>query len=172
MAPPPETDAPVRIVFVCLGNICRSPTAEAVMRDRVEAADLSARIEIDSAGTGGWHVGQPADERARAEAATRGIAMSGRARQFHVGDFEYFDLIIAMDTQNRADLVDLAPSVEHRSRVRLLREFDPASRGSSNLDVPDPYYGGPDGFGRVFDLVQRACDGLLDHLRDEHLQPR
>jgi protein-tyrosine phosphatase len=163
-------DQPVRILFVCLGNICRSPTAEAIMRSHLEAAGLAHRVEVDSAGTVGWHRGEPADERARAEAARRGIEMTSRARQVHLGDFEYFDLIVAMDTANAADLRDLTSSREHRAKVRLLREFDGtgtgarAASGSGSLDVPDPYYGGPDGFADVFDLIDAACRGLLAHV--------
>jgi protein-tyrosine phosphatase len=157
----------VRVLFVCLGNICRSPTAEAVMRAHVEAAGLAGEIELDSAGTGPWHVGEPPDDRARAEAERRGVAMTGRGRQVHAGDFAWFDLLVAMDHANAADLRHLAPSAEAAARVRLLREFDPAGlrHPGDDLSVPDPYPGGEDGFARVFDLVDAACRGLLDHLR-------
>jgi protein-tyrosine phosphatase len=153
---------PVRILFVCLGNICRSPTAEAVMRHHVTARGLDGAIEIDSAGTGGWHAGDPPDDRAQAEARRRGIEMRSTARKVHVGDFEYFDLILAMDRTNLADLHDLAPTPAHRQKVHLLREFDPS--GGGDLEVPDPYYGGPTGFRDVFDLVDAACQGLLEHV--------
>jgi protein-tyrosine phosphatase len=163
----------VRVCFVCLGNICRSPTAEAVMAHLVAEAGLDHAIELDSAGTGGWHVGDPPDDRATAEAARRGIAMRSRARQFHVGDFAFFDLVVAMDGRNVADLHDLALDQAHRDKVVLLRSFDPNRADgigdAGDLDVPDPYYGGPDGFARVFDLVEAACVGLLDHLASEHL---
>lgn len=166
---------PVRVCFVCLGNICRSPTAEAVMAHLVAEAGLDHAIELDSAGTGGWHVGDPPDDRATAEAARRGISMRSRARQFHVGDFAFFDLVVAMDGRNVADLHDLALDQDHRDKVVLLRSFDPnrpdATDDPGDLDVPDPYYGGPDGFARVFDLVEAACAGLLDHLRAAHLPP-
>ena len=154
---------PVRICFVCLGNICRSPTAEAVMRHRVRERGLEDRVLIDSAGTADYHVGKPADRRAATEATARGIAMEGCARQFTAADFERFDLIIAMDDQNVADLRAIAPSDEAAARVHLLRAFDPAASGD-DLAVPDPYYGGPDGFVRAFDLVDAACLGLLDHV--------
>jgi protein-tyrosine phosphatase len=157
-----DEDEPIRVLFVCLGNICRSPTAEAVMRHHVSANDLGSRIEIDSAGTGGWHAGDPPDERAQAEAARRGISMVSAARKVHVGDLEYFDLVIAMDESNLADLRDLAHTPEQRAKLRLLREFDPAS--GEDLEVPDPYYGGPSGFADVFDLVDASCRGLLEHL--------
>jgi protein-tyrosine phosphatase len=153
----------VRLSFVCLGNICRSPTAEAVMRMRVREAGLADRVAIESAGTGAWHVGHPPDGRARAEAAARGVAMEGTARQFTAADFERLDLVLAMDAQNAADLRALAPDDAARAKVRLLREFDPAADGA--LDVPDPYFGGPDGFAEVFEMVDAACRGLLDHLR-------
>jgi len=155
----------VRILFVCLGNICRSPTAEAAMARLVDEAGLADTIELDSAGTGAWHVGSPPDERASAAAAARGIAMRGVARQVRAEDFERFDLLIAMDAENRRDLRALAPDTEAAAKVRLLREFDPAGAGAASLDVPDPYYGGPDGFDRVLDLVEAACAGLLAELR-------
>jgi low molecular weight protein-tyrosine phosphatase len=159
---------PTRILFVCLGNICRSPTAEGVMRELVARAGLSETIELDSAGTGGWHVGSAPDERATAAAGARGIALEGSARQVSAGEFPEFDLLIAMDRSNLRELRRLAGSDEQRARVRLLREFDPASGAHSpegwvggDLDVPDPYYGSPGGFEEVLDLVQAACEGLL-----------
>ena len=158
---------PYRICFVCLGNICRSPTAEGIMRTLVVHHGLEGVVEVDSAGTGGWHVGEPPDDRAVAESARRGIDISGlRGRQVHAGDFAFFDLLVAMDESNLADLADLAPDDEARARARRLREFDPASAGD-DLDVPDPYYGGDDGFARVHELVTAACEGLLDHVRAE-----
>ncbi|HET6447477.1 MAG TPA: low molecular weight protein-tyrosine-phosphatase [Conexibacter sp.] len=154
-----------RVLFVCLGNICRSPTAEAVMARFVVAAGLEHAIELDSAGTGAWHVGSPPDERATAAAAARGIAMCGSARQVRPEDFERFDLLIAMDSENHRNLRALAPDAEAVAKVRMLREFDPASADAVSLDVPDPYYGGEDGFERVLDLVEAACAGLLGELR-------
>lgn len=154
---------PVRVLFVCLGNICRSPTAEAVLRHHVSAAELEAVIDVDSAGTGGWHVGDPPDDRAREQAARRGIPMNGRARQVDVGDLEHFDLVLAMDSTNLADLQDLAHTPEQRAKLHLLRSFDVDA--GEDLDVPDPYYGGPNGFEDVFDLIDASCRGLLDHLR-------
>jgi protein-tyrosine phosphatase len=154
-----------RVLFVCLGNICRSPTAEAVMARLVAEAELEDAIELDSAGTGAWHVGSPPDARAADAAAARGVEMRGVARQVTAQDFEDFDLLIAMDAENRRNLRALAPSPEAAAKVRMLREFDPASAGASDLDVPDPYYGGEDGFDRVLDLVEAACAGLLAKLR-------
>jgi protein-tyrosine phosphatase len=157
---------PVRILFVCLGNICRSPTAEGVMRAMVRKAGLESSIELDSAGTGGWHVGSPPDERATETALAQGIVLEGAARQVRAEDFDDFDLILAMDSSNLAELRRLAPDEQTRSRVRMLRELDPASAGLEDLDVPDPYYGGPRGFEDVLDLVQAACAGLLEEVRE------
>ncbi len=155
----------VRLLFVCLGNICRSPTAEGTMRALVEQAGMAEEIELDSAGTGSWHVGSPPDERATAAAAGRGIALAGKARVVTVDDFYDFDLLLGMDRANVAALRKMAPGQEQRAKVRLLREFDPASDGSDDLDVPDPYYGDGDGFERVLDYVQAACAGLLEQIR-------
>src|ERR1051326_2135269 len=134
----------VRILFVCLGNICRSPTAEGVMRSLLRENDLEDEVQIDSAGTGSWHVGSPPDSRATAAAQERGITLEGAARTVTEDDFEEFDLLIAMDRENRSVLRSLAPNEQAREKVHLLREFDPASR-TADLDVPDPYYGAPDG---------------------------
>jgi protein-tyrosine phosphatase len=156
---------PVRLVFVCLGNICRSPTAEGAMRRIIAEQGLGDQIEIDSAGTGGWHVGAAPDARATATAARRGTALAGAARRFDPGDFERFDFVLAMDAENKRDLLAIAPDAAARAKVRLLREFDPDSRGAGDLDVPDPYYGGDDGFEHVLDLVEAATLGLLAELR-------
>lgn len=156
---------PVRVCFVCLGNICRSPTAAGVMRHHVDAAGLSDLITIDSAGMGGWHVGELPDERARGEARRRGIDIDDPARQFDAGDFDRFDLVLAMDHENLEDLRRLARGNQD-GKIRLLRDFDPASPSGSA--VPDPYYGGHDGFADVFDLVDAACQGLLEHLVTVH----
>jgi protein-tyrosine phosphatase len=155
----------VRVSFVCLGNICRSPTAEAVMRHLVEEAGLTDRIIIDSAGLGDWHVGSPRDSRSQKVGRKRGMALEGVARQFQADDFDRFDLVLAMDRQNRAGLLALAPDDAARAKVRMLRSFDPAS--PPDAEVPDPYYGGPQGFDQVFDICEAACRGLLAHLRRE-----
>jgi protein-tyrosine phosphatase len=160
----------MRLLFVCLGNICRSPTAEGVMRKLVREAGLDDELTLDSAGTGGWHVGSAPDARASAAARARGVDLEGTARQVARADFERFDLILAMDRSNLRDLKELAPDEAARQRVRLLREFDPASAGGSDLDVPDPYYGGPGGFDEVLDLVQAACAGLLAEIRADQAQ--
>jgi protein-tyrosine phosphatase len=153
----------VRLLFVCLGNICRSPTAEGVMRDLVREAGLEDQVTIDSAGTGDWHVGSPPDERATATARGRGITLEGAARQVTPADFDRFDLLVAMDGSNRRDLERLAPDHAARAKVVALREFDPLAVRDGDLDVPDPYYDG--GFDHVLDVVDRACRGLLDHVR-------
>jgi protein-tyrosine phosphatase len=155
----------VRVLFVCLGNICRSPTAEGVMRELVLAAGLEDTVELDSAGTGAWHIGHSPDPRAAAAARARGIVLGGEARQVTSGDFADFDLLVAMDRSNLRALRSLAPNEQARARVRLLREFDPSSAPGDDLDVPDPYYGGATGFEDVLDLVQAACVGLLEEIR-------
>ncbi len=133
------------------------------MRHRVAAAGLDDEILIESAGTGAWHVGSPPDPRARSEGRGRGIAMGGRARQFEAADFDRLDLVLAMDAQNAADLRALAPDPEAAAKVRLFREFDPKAAG--DLSVPDPYYGGPEGFAEVFEMADAASAGLIAHLR-------
>ena len=133
------------------------------MRHLVEEAGMGHRFELDSAGTGPWHVGEVPDSRARATARARGIAMSGRGRQFERGDFGRFDYVLAMDGENYDTLLRMAPDDEARAKVQLLRAFDPAS--PEGADVPDPYYGGPDGFDHVFDVCEAACRGLLERLR-------
>ena len=133
------------------------------MRHRVAAAGLQDAIVIESAGTGSWHIGHPPDARASAEARARGVEMTGRARQFHSGDVARPAVIAFADGRTLADLRALAPDPTSASRVRLLREFAPTATG--DLSVPDPYYGGIDGFTDVFDMVDRACQGLLEHLR-------
>lgn len=153
----------VRVCFVCLGNICRSPTAEGVFIKLVQEAGLEHAFEIDSAGTGSWHVGAMADARARETAKRRGITITSRARQFKPADFDRFDVVVAMDSENVRDLVAMARSRADADKVKLLRDFgEPSDRGQP---VPDPYYGGPDGFEHVFDLCEVACRGLLDELR-------
>jgi protein-tyrosine phosphatase len=149
-----------RILFVCLGNICRSPLAEGIFRHLVQTEGLEERYLIDSAGTGGWHVGNPPDPRS-AEVATRhGLELVGSARTVRPSDFEEFDLVVAMDRQNLRDLEDRGSGGP--ARLRLLREFDPEA--GDDVDVPDPYYGGDDGFERVYRMVERSCRQLLDHL--------
>jgi protein-tyrosine phosphatase len=154
----------MKVLFVCLGNICRSPTAEGVMRALVARAGLDDTIELESAGTGSWHVGSPPDARAAEVALARGMALDGRARQVTPADFHRFDLLVAMDRANRRELLRLCNGPDERAKVRLLREFDPAG-GGEELDVPDPYYGADGGFEEVFDLVEAACAGLIEQIR-------
>lgn len=140
------------------------------MRSLVNEAGLEGEIIVDSAGTGAWHVGNPPDERAAAAALARGVSLQGTARQVREDDFERFDLLIGMDSSNVADLLSAAPGEDARERVRLLRRFDPGSAGARDLDVPDPYYGGPNGFADVFDLVYAACNGLLGQITSGELR--
>ena len=157
---------PIRVLMVCLGNICRSPTAHAVFLKRVTDADLIDSIEVDSAGTGDYHIGEKPDKRARSAAKLRGYDLSGlRARQVRVSDFEKFDYILAMDDNNLRDLLALCPpSLRHK--VQMFMEFT----DNNYLSVPDPYYSGVDGFQLVLNLAEEASDGLLAHIRQQDLQ--
>lgn len=157
----------MRILLVCLGNICRSPTAEAALREALEAAGLDGAVEIDSAGTGGWHVGDPPDARMVDAAARVGLELSGAARRVRPEDFDAFDLILAMDRTNYEDLRALAPDAAAREKVRLFREFDPAG----GEEVPDPYYGGRKGFEEVVAVVRRSAEGLVSQLQAHGLVP-
>jgi protein-tyrosine phosphatase len=151
----------LRVCFVCLGNICRSPTAEAIFRRDVYAAGLEDAFDIDSAGTGDWHLGELAHVSTRAEARQRGVEITHRARQFTARDLREFDWVLAMDRSNVANLHRLADQdATLKGKVRLLREFEPSS---DSLDVPDPYHDG--GFDVVFEICERASAGLLAHLR-------
>ncbi len=156
----------IAVCFVCLGNICRSPTAEGVFRYLVREAGLEAEFEIDSAGTAGYHIGDPPDRRARAAGTRAGIAIDGQARQFVAADFARFDRVIAMDASNMADLERLARSPAHAEKIQLLRAFDPAA--PLNAPIPDPYYGDERGFDEVLALCRTACQHLLGELRREH----
>jgi protein-tyrosine phosphatase len=152
----------MRLLFVCMGNICRSPTAEGTMRHVLLEAGLDSQVEVESAGTGAWHVGDSADPRARAAARRRGIELHSIARQVTREDLDSFDLVLAADAENQRDLLRLAgEDPVRRAKVRRLREFDQASVKTGDLDVPDPYYGGADGFDDVLDIVDAACRGLL-----------
>lgn len=154
----------VSVLFVCLGNICRSPTAEVVFRDRVRAAGLEEHILIDSAGTGDWHIGHAPDPRTQQAAAGRGYDMSQlRARQVSPADFDKFDVVLAMDDANLADLQVMQPP---GSTVILKRFLDYAPH-TAVREVPDPYYGGEDGFAAVLGLVEEGAEGLLAALREQ-----
>lgn len=151
---------PIRVLMVCLGNICRSPTAHAVFHQRVIDADLDDAIEVDSAGTGNYHIGAKPDKRARGAAQQRGYDLSGlRAREVKVSDFEAFDYVLAMDEINLRDLLAQCPEQFHH-KVRLFMEFT----DNNYLSVPDPYYSGVDGFELVLNLVEEASEGLLAHI--------
>lgn len=158
---PPGT--PYRVAVVCLGNICRSPMADVVVNDRLEAAGLDGRVEVVSAGTGGWHVGGPMDRRAAALLTAHGYdATRHRAQQVDADWFDDVDLVLAMDTDNFADLVELGPA----SRVRMFRDFDPRVRPAGDRDVADPYFGGDDGFAEVLAIVERTADALVPVLAE------
>ena len=158
--PPPL--AARRILFVCMGNICRSPTAEGVFRKLLAEQAPELDVQIDSAGTHGYHAGAPPDPRACRAADRRGVDLRQlRARRVTAQDFAHFELVLAMDEQNLEFLLELCPP-EHRERVRLFMEFAPHLE---RREVPDPYYGGCTGFEHVRDLVAEAAEGLLDHLR-------
>lgn len=136
------------------------------MRQLIVEARLESVIEVDSAGTGAWHVGEPPDRRARAAGKRRGLDVRGRARKVVIEDFVRFDYVVAMDRSNRSALLELAPSEEAGARIELLRNFDPNS--PTDAEVPDPYYGGGDGFERVLDICRAGCLGLLSHIRERH----
>lgn len=150
-----------RVLFVCLGNICRSPAAEGVFRHQVQEAGLADEFVIDSAGTGAWHAGEPADRRMQEAATQRGVRLSSIARQVVASDFEDYDWILAMDGSNLRHLRRMAHA-SHHQKIRKFRDFDPDAPGS---DVPDPYYGDADGFTDVLDIVTRTSRALLAHLR-------
>jgi len=152
-----------KICFVCLGNICRSPTAEGIFQHLVNKRGLQNYFEIDSAGTSAYHIGESANSKSQHVANTHGITLHSRARQFQTDDLEYYDLILAMDQENLHNLKNMA-SDNHN--IGLLRDFDPKP---GNGEVPDPYYGGPEGFENVFQIVKRSCERLLDKL-ESHIE--
>jgi protein-tyrosine phosphatase len=152
----------MRVLFVCMGNICRSPTAQGMFEALVQEAQLMDRIQIDSAGTHAYHVGEPPDARASEAASRRGIDLGRqRARRVDPADFGSFDYVVAMDRSNLEDLHSICPDV-HREKLFLLLDF---AQHLSQQDVPDPYYGGTQGFERVLDLVEEGARGLLDDIR-------
>ncbi len=155
----------VSVLFVCLCNICRSPLGEGVLAHRLEEEGLSDRVRVDSAGTGAWHQGEPPDPRSVEVAMRHGIALEGRARRVTVQDFHEFDYIFAMDRTNLRDLRYLESEGDARAVPTLFRDFDPRQDG--DLDVPDPYYGGPDGFDLMFEMIDRTCAAFVEHLLSE-----
>jgi protein-tyrosine phosphatase len=152
---------PYKLLFVCLGNICRSPSAENIMNHLIEEADLTDAIVCDSAGTSSYHIGSPPDRRMVAAATKRGIFMKGCARQFKKADFENFDLILAMDRKNYDEILYLDSAGKYGDKVRLMCDF--CTRHTLK-EVPDPYYGGAEGFDRVINLLLDACEGLLQYV--------
>ena len=156
--------AQIAVLFVCLGNICRSPSAHGVFREAVARAGWADRVHIESAGTGDWHIGKPPDRRATAAAAARGIDLSDlRAQQVQATDFERFDYVLAMDADNLADLEQMANTQGNvRARIALFSTFSARYRGEA---VPDPYFGGEQGFERVLDMIEDASAGLLEEIR-------
>ncbi|MFJ5530382.1 low molecular weight protein-tyrosine-phosphatase [Streptomyces sp. NPDC093261] len=154
-----------RICFVCTGNICRSPMAESVFRARVEEAGLDDLVDVDSAGTGGWHEGEGADPRTVAVLEENGYGSEHTARRFEPSWFSRLDLVIALDSGHLKALRRLAPTPEDAAKIRLLRSYDPAADGA--LDVPDPYFGGMDGFEECLEMVEAASPGLLAAVREQ-----
>jgi len=161
-----DTPTPYRITVVCLGNICRSPIGEAVLRSRLAGAGLGDRVVVDSAGTGDWHLGHPADPRALAALDAAGYPHDHVARQIRPHWFEGIDLVLAMDESNYDDLRRMIPA--DGPELRMFRSFDPVLAGLAephpDLAVPDPYYGGPEGFTEVLHMIEQAADGLVDGL--------
>jgi protein-tyrosine phosphatase len=155
-------DREFRLLFVCLGNICRSPAAEGVMRAFVHENDLASHVQIDSAGTAGWHSGKRADERMRAAALTRGYDLASRARQLTAEDLRSFDLVLVMDRENLRDALALDPESRYADKVKLFCDF---CTDHSEHQVPDPYYGGPEGFEKVLDLLEDGCRNLITHVK-------
>ena len=150
-----------RLLFVCLGNIIRSPLAENLFRFQAEQAGVIDKYLVDSAGTADYHVGEPPDSRMQRTAELHGVNDGGTARQIQESDFDEFDWIVAMDRQNRRDLQQIAGTLEKQAKIRLMRDFDPEP---DDPDVPDPYYGGADGFENTYQIVERSVHGLLEAL--------
>lgn len=153
----------IRILFVCLGNICRSPAAEGVMKAIVESNDAQAFFEIDSAGTGRYHIGELPDHRMRIHARRRGYELTHRCRQVTTSDFNDFDIIVAMDASNEANLRRLAPSLEDEAKIVRMTDF--VAKGAGHYDhIPDPYYEGAEGFELVLDLLEDGCENMYETL--------
>ncbi|REE05739.1 low molecular weight protein-tyrosine-phosphatase [Marinoscillum furvescens] len=153
----------IKVLFVCLGNICRSPLAEAICKHKVSERGLSAHIEVDSAGTANYHIGADPDERSIEVAVKHGIPIAHKGRQFHFSDGEHFQYILAMDASNHRNIIhELADKHEG---LYLMRDFDPKGKG---MDVPDPYYGGKDGFEEVYQMLDRSIDAFLNYVVKEH----
>lgn len=158
-----------KLLFVCLGNICRSPSAENIMNHLLQQRQMTHLIACDSAGTSSYHIGSPPDQRMTIAARKRGIELEGRARQLQLEDLVAFDWILAMDEANYRDILRLAGDRPERDKVRKICDF---CRHHAETDVPDPYYGGPEGFQKVIDLLMDACEGLLEFLQAEMASPQ
>jgi protein-tyrosine phosphatase len=157
-----------KILFVCLGNICRSPMAEGIFLHLLAERGLIAGYEVDSAGTGDWHCGEPPDARALLTASRRGVHLPSVCRQVQGPDFAAFDLILAMDRANRDVLLSRCPA-RFRHKIRLMRAFDPKATPGADPEVPDPYFGDADGFEKVFDMLHRSCGSLIERLEGGYL---
>ncbi len=158
---PITKEDPLKICFVCLGNICRSPTAEGIFQHLVNERSLQPYFEIDSSGTSAYHIGESANSKSREVANQHGVTLHSKARKFESSDLDYFNLIFAMDKENLANIRQLDKGNKYRDKIMLMREFDPGPEGN---EVPDPYYGGLQGFENVFQVVKRSCETLLDEL--------
>lgn len=154
-----------KICFVCLGNICRSPTAEGIFQHLINERGLENYFEVDSAGTSAYHVGESANSKSQRTAQKHGITLHSKARQFDASDLDYYDLILAMDNENLKNVRQMANG-NHNNKIGRMRDFDP---NPGDGEVPDPYYGGPEGFENVFQIVKRSCENLLDEL-ENHVQ--
>ncbi len=163
-------DEIVGVSFVCLGNICRSPLAQGVFQDLVNREKLDHKIIISSAGTSSWHIGDPPDQRMFQTAQSKGVQLKSRAQQFQRKDFDQFNLVLAMDQSNLAKLKEIASDALPEGKLLLFRSFDPES--DVDLDVPDPYYGGSQGFETVYQMVERTCPPLLDYIKSRFLNSR
>lgn len=161
-----ENKEKIRLLFVCLGNICRSPAAEGIMISLVEKNGLQEIIEVDSAGTSNWHQGELPDERMRFHGERRGYNFCSHARKFKTSDFENFDYILVMDSQNFSTVKAMAPSPEHLSKLHMMTEY--SLQDPRHDHIPDPYYGGSSGFELVLDLLEDACEGLLQDIKIKH----
>ena len=159
--------ATVKVLFVCLGNICRSPLAEAIFKTRIAEHDLISKIEADSCGTAGYHIGDSPDPRTIANARKNGIEIRHLGRQLSLKDIEYYDLIFAMDRSNYQNILNIRGAEHHRGKVKMMRDFDSQC---DHEDVPDPYYGGEKSFQEVFEILDRSTTSLVDYLKSNHLK--
>jgi protein-tyrosine phosphatase len=156
----------VRVLFVCLGNICRSPLAEAIFNHKIQQNGLAVHFEVDSCGTGNYHIGEQPDPRTVASARKHGVAIDHCCRQLTPSDLEYFDFVLAMDRSNLNNIMRLPNSETFSSKIMLMRDFDPHEKGA---EVPDPYFGGEEGFQQVFNILDRTLDHFISHVKRSHL---